>query len=136
MIVYLCDILVTDEDEQKHLQSLEEVLKWLRDSVFVKNYHQGVKWLPGVIDKKTEPVSFVVRLEDGQQRRCHQDQIKMRTVEVGFEPTSETEVPPASSEEQPPTTLSEPEPVVVTEPVHRTYPSHTRTAVQRYDPSW
>ena len=30
------------------------------DSVLVKNYHHGDKWLPGVIQKKTGPVSFVV----------------------------------------------------------------------------
>ena len=33
--------------------------------MFVKNYQPGVKWLPGVIVKKTGPVSFVDGLEDG-----------------------------------------------------------------------
>ena len=64
------------------------------DSVFVKICQPGVKWLPGGIVKKTGPVSFAVRLGDGQQRRCHQDQI---SVEDTFEPTIETEVLPVST---------------------------------------
>ena len=107
------------------------------DRVFVKNFQSGEKWLPGVIVKKRGPVSFRVRLSDGQERRCHQDQIRSRTVNVTLEPTIETETPPASSEQEPSplSTPPESEPEVTTEPVHR-YPSRTRTAVQRYDPSW
>ena len=52
------------------------------NNVFVKNYHHGDKWLPGVIQKKTEPVSFVVRLTNGRLRGCHQDQLRRRSVEV------------------------------------------------------
>ena len=52
------------------------------DKVFVRNYHQGDKWLPGMIQRKTGPVSFHVLLTDGRERRCHQDQIRLRTVEV------------------------------------------------------
>ena len=52
------------------------------DTVFVKNFQSGDKWLPGVISKRTGPVSFVVQLSDGRERRCHQDQLQKRTVEV------------------------------------------------------
>jgi len=52
------------------------------DNVFVRNYHHGDKWLPGVLQKKTGPVSFHVLLTDGRERRCHQDQIRLRTVDV------------------------------------------------------
>ena len=52
------------------------------DRVFVHNYHQGDRWLPGTIQAKTGPVSFLARLEDGRERRCHQDQLRLRTVEV------------------------------------------------------
>ena len=106
------------------------------DTVFVKNYRPGVKWLPGVIVKKTGPVSFLVRLGDGHEKRCHQDQIRKRTVDVSLEPIIETEVPPSSTEQQTSPTTPVQEPEVATEPVRRTYPSRTRTAVQRYDPSW
>jgi len=41
------------------------------DHVFVRNYHQGDKWLPGVLLKKTGPVSFTAKLADGRYRRCH-----------------------------------------------------------------
>ena len=44
------------------------------DTVFVKNFQSGNAWLPGV-KKKTEPVSFIVKLSDGRERRYHQDQL-------------------------------------------------------------
>ena len=52
------------------------------DPVFVRNYHQGDKWLPGVISEKTGPVSFKVTMTTGQDRRCHQDQIWKRSPDV------------------------------------------------------
>ena len=52
------------------------------DSVFVKNYGQGSKWLPCVISRQTGPVSFVVTFGDGRERRVHQDQIRNRTVSI------------------------------------------------------
>ena len=52
------------------------------DPVFVRNYHQGDKWLPGVISEKTGPVSFKVTMTTGQDRRCHQDQIRKRSPDV------------------------------------------------------
>ena len=44
--------------------------------------YQGGRWLPGTIKLKTGPVSFLVELSDGRQRRCHQDQVRIRTVPV------------------------------------------------------
>ena len=41
--------------------------------------------MPGLISKRTEPVSFVVRLSDGRGRCCHQDQLQKRTLEVPVE---------------------------------------------------
>ena len=43
------------------------------DTVFIKNFQTGDKWLTGVISKKKEPVSLVVQWSDGRERRCHQD---------------------------------------------------------------
>ena len=43
------------------------------DYVFVRNYGPGGKWLPGVIERQTGPVSFVVKLTDGRERHCHLD---------------------------------------------------------------
>ena len=68
------------------------------DRVFVRNYHQGDRWLLGTIQAKTGPVSFLARLEDGRERRCHQDQLRLRTVEVEKPRTTvecDVPVPPA-----------------------------------------
>ena len=59
------------QKEQHDSKSRERKLN-VGDNVFVKNYHHGDKWLPGMIQKKTGPVSFVVKLTDGRVRRCHQ----------------------------------------------------------------
>ena len=48
------------------------------DTVFLKNFGPGSKWLPGIILDTSGPVSFNIQLEDGRQRRCHQDHLRMR----------------------------------------------------------
>ena len=48
------------------------------ETVFVKNYGSGRRWLPGTIVQITGPVSYQVKLEDGRLRRCHQDQLRQR----------------------------------------------------------
>ena len=68
----------TKQTEQHDSKSRERKLN-VGDEVFVKNYHHGDKWLPGVIQKNTGPVSesFVVKLTDGRLHRCHQDQLRI-----------------------------------------------------------
>ena len=60
----------------------------------VKNFQAGSKWLPGVISKRTEPVSFVVQMCDGCERRCHQDQLQRRT-DVTVDELFETDITPS-----------------------------------------
>lgn len=62
------------------------------DNVFVKNYHHGDKGLPGVIPKKTGPVSFVVKFTDGRVHRCQQDQVCSHFMEVYLDCSAESEV--------------------------------------------
>ena len=52
------------------------------DTVFVRNFQTGDKWLLGVISKQTGPVSYMVKLTNGRERHCHQDQLQKRTVDV------------------------------------------------------
>ena len=63
----------------------------LNDSVFVKNYGRGQRWLPGKIIKVTGPVSFLVKLANGRYQGCHQDQLRHSAVVV--DPTVETPEP-------------------------------------------
>ena len=49
------------------------------DKVFIRNFHHGEMWLPGMIKQRIGPVSF---LSDGRNRCCHQDQIRKRSVEA------------------------------------------------------
>ncbi len=45
--------------------------------MYVKNYGSGNNWLSGSTVKCTGPVSFLVKLQDGRDRCCHQDQIRI-----------------------------------------------------------
>lgn len=58
------------------------------DAVFVRNYHAGDRWLPGVIAKLTGSVYCVVKLTDGRHRHGHQDQVRKRTVDLGTSTSS------------------------------------------------
>ena len=67
----------TQHDQHASDQVLVE-----KDPVFVRNYYQGDKWLPGVVTERTGPVlvSFKVKLTTGQD--CYQDQLRKRSVKV------------------------------------------------------
>ncbi|XP_034549867.1 uncharacterized protein K02A2.6-like [Notolabrus celidotus] len=49
------------------------------DRVYVKNFSSNStqQWLPGVILKKSGPVSYVVKLTDGRVFRRHQDHVRL-----------------------------------------------------------
>ena len=80
--------------------------------MFVRNYHHGNKWLPGVIQQKTGPVSYRVRLATGKDRRCHQDQVCKRSVEFPRVSDRDSDIPdidlPSSEVVVPSTTNTEP----------------------------
>ena len=50
----------------------------VRDCVYVLNFSRGPRWLPGVIQAKTGPVSFKIVLDDGRIMRRHQDHLRLR----------------------------------------------------------
>ena len=130
--------------------------------MFVKNYHHGDKWLPGVIQKKTGPVSFVVKLTDGRVRRCHQDQLRRRSVEVHLDSPVDSEVSVSPTEVSLPlTSPTEPsirtpesdvegpsamDPTLVTKDAvvtaipsnltEKAYPKRTHTPVIRFEHTW
>ena len=47
----------------------------IRDNVFVRNYGECKRWVPGVVADQTGPVSFKVKTSKGIVRR-HQDQLR------------------------------------------------------------
>lgn len=72
--------VVRSQDVQKERrdQHAKERLFHPGDCVYVKNFATGSPWLPGVIHRRTGPVSFVVDLSDGRQVRRHQDHLRIR----------------------------------------------------------
>ena len=46
------------------------------DAVYARNYSTGPKWLSGRVQKRTGPVSVLVKLSNGQIWRQHHDQLR------------------------------------------------------------
>ena len=67
------------------------------DLVYVKNFGAGHNWLPGSILKYTGPVSFLVKLKDGRERHCHQEQIRSPSVQKENESDDKSEEPEQSN---------------------------------------
>lgn len=115
-----------------------------------------------MIQERTGPVSFRVRMQDGRIRRCHLDQVRKRSVEEPSASESEIEVPNSLTDVQPvppdsPVERTQAEessvphehPVVesseqtsssstVSRPATavKVYPTRTRKAVDRFEPTW
>ena len=49
------------------------------EKVFAKNHGKGDKWLYGEIVKKSGPLSFKVKLDDGRVAHYHQDHLRKRS---------------------------------------------------------
>ena len=127
-----------------------------QDHVFVKNQGAGKRWLPGKIMQVTGPVSFLVELQDGREKRCHLDQLRSREsgddAHVESEVVEEDTIPIPSdqltenaelttAEETPPTepqidtpqsaeSVEPPQP----RPVVRDYPRRQRKQREWYEP--
>ena len=50
--------------------------------VWVRNMQRGNKWLPGTILSKDGSVTYDVEMTNGRVRKCHTDQLRVRTVSV------------------------------------------------------
>ena len=59
------------------------------DLVFVKNFNPGPQWIPGEVKEVSDPVSYVIQLKDGRQRRCHVDHLHARTGDTDTEEMSQ-----------------------------------------------
>ena len=44
--------------------------------VYVRNYNRGRPWVAGVVQSKTGPLSYTIKLEDGRVVKRHLDQIR------------------------------------------------------------
>lgn len=72
--------VVSKQDNQKLYQErhTKKHTFVIRDSMYTRNYEWGPKWIPGLIQEMTGPVSYTVRLRNGNVVRCHIDQLFAR----------------------------------------------------------
>ncbi|XP_070070092.1 uncharacterized protein [Drosophila takahashii] len=76
------------------------------DSVWVRNYATGPKWINGQIGVQTGPMSYTMRLEDNRVIRRHQDQFRSRLPQSN-QPTEDEDNPEPTDPEEPPLTDSQ-----------------------------
>ena len=66
------------EQKERHDSKAKSRVFCVGNPVFARNFSAG---LAAHIVSQAGPVSFRIRLEDGRERRCHQDQLRHRSVE-------------------------------------------------------
>ena len=49
------------------------------DWVLVSNTGRGPKWIEGVVEQQTDPLSFLISLADGRRVRKHMDQLTLQS---------------------------------------------------------
>lgn len=85
---------MVDKQEKQALRGRQGVREFeLQDTVFIRNYLAGPKWLPGVVTEITGPVSYKVRTIDGRLWKRHVDQIRSRQWSTYLEAEPATELP-------------------------------------------
>ena len=98
-----------------------------------------------MIQKKTGPVSLLVRLSDGREHRCHLDQpeIVIPSVIPSSLPVNPSVATPSpandsvvDSSPSPAVVDPEPPPEPVPETRVKTYPKRDRKPVERFEPKW
>jgi len=80
----------------------------VNDSVYVRNFGRGERWIPGEIVQSTGPVSYKVKTSEGLLVRRHADQIRVTCAEPECE-----SVTSSRSDRLTPSFQSIPKPVVV-----------------------
>ena len=76
------------QQKERHDSRCKERKLEVGTTVFVRNYHLGDRWLPGVFEQKT---TFRVMLTDGRLRQCHQDQVRKHSVDLPCESNTESD---------------------------------------------
>ena len=106
--------------------------------MFVKNRSSDPVWLSGKVQEVIGPLSYRVQLEDGRLWRCHQDQLRKRSIEQEPEVVQLPDLSP-TQEPEPEPEFEEPESeessrVTNAEGAQRAYPRRAHVQPDRYEP--
>ncbi len=89
-----------------HEQHAKERQLSVGDDVYTKNFSSGPTWIPGKVQKRTGPLSYTIKIGNGQVVRRHIDQVRTKHV-----------VAPAGTAMELETSLQDVEELPLTEPV-------------------
>ncbi len=83
---HIADRVEQKQEKQKSLHDSHARLRVFkvgdRVYMYVKNYGSGNNWLSGSIVKCTRPVSFLVKLQDGRERRVIRTRFEFEQLQV------------------------------------------------------
>ena len=99
------------------------------DLVYVRDFSNGLKWMPGVVTAALGPVSYTVTLMDNWVVRRHVDHVR-KWLDSDDQKVDDDWLPQATSPDPLSTSITIPAPSVET---HRS--SHVRAAPDHFDPS-
>ena len=111
--------------------------------IYAKNFGNGPRWLPGILQEAKGPVSFTAELEDGRIIRRHSDHLRIRTdVPIENRPVSREDLPMVADqedEESEPLAVDSPDEPITPEPEPEPEPklrrsTRVRRPPDRYDP--
>ena len=146
------------QQKAKHDSTAKARVFHVGQAVFMKNVNSSRRWLPGRIVQVTGPVSFLVQLDDGRQKRCHQDQLRSRVASIIPDSSTELQdlapefvdgpspssIAPTSTAETDQRTMQDPSvetapetmssPVVPSDSTIRSYPKRNRKPPERFEP--
>jgi hypothetical protein len=71
-----------DRQKRNHDTHCQPQLFALGESVYVKNYSSGPRWLPGKIVGTEGSVLYQIQLSDGRTVRRHADQLRSRVADI------------------------------------------------------
>ena len=77
--------------------------------VWVRNYNGEKKWIPGIVVKKTRPVSYQVKVEHDRVWKRHADQLRHRVKEKKVSQIDTKNKEEKSPEKTVPEIISEPD---------------------------
>ena len=92
------DIRDRVQSQQEKQQQYHDDSKLLRtfdvgDNVYAEDFRaRGSRWIPGIVKKRTGPISYIIELHDGHLFRRHVDNVRKRVADTESQDSTDTTI--------------------------------------------
>ena len=92
------DIRDRVQSQQEKQQQYHDDSKLLRtfdvgDNVYAEDFRaRGSRWIPGIVKKRTGPLSYIIELHDGHLFRRHVDNVRKRVADTESQDSTNTTI--------------------------------------------